>query len=585
MAFSPRILRVSDSDYFSDEPMESPDTHSDKRLSHLARIGYDGVWIHAELRELAPTALFAGFVKDAEKRRERLRLTARRARKHGIGIWLYLNEPRAYPQSHPFWDKHPECKGAPGKDNAIAWKRGSEWLKTYSMCLSAPRVREFLEEATCQLFTEIPELAGALVITAAEHSTHCYSHAYRKPGAKADCPRCADRSPLEMPVEVARAMKAGLDASKTNATVAIWTWAWNGYGPAPQPFILDRLPDVPLLSDFERGQPAELLGKKFLVDEYSLAIVGPSQQFLDYANAWKPSGREIWMKLQVTSTHELATVPNLPVPGILYQKIANAHDLGVKGAMGTWTMGDEYTLNASAAGKLLSHEGKFPSKDEFLRDLAAEYFEAPLAASDIDRLIAAWAKFEAAMQYYPSTMAFVYHGPINYAPAFPWRLKRQMTMTARSWTTDAWGDNLEYAAVPFTLAEIAKLLTLLSEEWDAGVALCEEALAPFAGDHPKVRAEWDTAAACGLFFRSCAHLHAFTDAVERQAPPDKLAALIHAEKALCERLVVIMERNPLIGWHGDARFHMVNPENVRAKMHGLDELLRELPRAETAAVG
>src|SRR5262245_3624361 len=124
MTITPRIFRVYGTDYYADEAMDAPSTHTDARLADVSRMGYDGVWIHAELRELAPTSLFRAHVHDADKRITALREAARRARNHGLGLWLYLNEPRGYPQSHPFWKKHPELAGQPGKDSAIAWKRG-----------------------------------------------------------------------------------------------------------------------------------------------------------------------------------------------------------------------------------------------------------------------------------------------------------------------------------------------------------------------------------------------------------------------------------------------------------------------------
>src|SRR5262245_6539363 len=58
-AMSPRLFRVMGSDFWNDEVMLAPQTHTDARLADVARLGFDGVWIHAELRQLAPTALFA----------------------------------------------------------------------------------------------------------------------------------------------------------------------------------------------------------------------------------------------------------------------------------------------------------------------------------------------------------------------------------------------------------------------------------------------------------------------------------------------------------------------------------------------
>src|ERR1043166_6610411 len=141
MQITPRIFRVFGTSYYDDEAMDAPQTHTDERLDAVARMGYDGVWIHTELRELAPTDLFRHYVHDNAKRLAALQAAAQRARTHGLGLWLYLNEPRVYPTVHRFWKDHSDLQGQPGKDTAIAWKRGEEWLQTYAMCLSrAPGV-------------------------------------------------------------------------------------------------------------------------------------------------------------------------------------------------------------------------------------------------------------------------------------------------------------------------------------------------------------------------------------------------------------------------------------------------------------
>jgi len=579
MSITPRIFRVHGTDYYNDEAMDAPRTHTDERLAAVASMGYDGVWIHVELRELAPTELFRSHVDDVDKRLSALREAALRARKHGLGLWLYLNEPRGYPQSHPFWKEHPELAGQPGKDTAIAWKRGNEWLQTYAMCLSTEPVRRFLRDATRELFAAVPELAGAFVITASEHHTHCYSHLYRVPEKKLSCPRCKDRSPMEMPVEVACAMKAGLDESGSKAKLALWTWTWGMFGPTPQQLILDGLPEgVALLSDFERGEKVTRLGKEILIDEYSLSITGPSAQFIQYREAIRKSGREMWAKLQVNATHELATVPNIPVPGVLHDKVAAVRAIGATGVMATWSIATRPTLNSFAAGRLLAYRGNLPPLQEFLRQLARDYFDPTLSEHTIQLLVEAWAHFESAMRNYPTTMDFVYWSPVNYAPAFPWKLKREKTKMARSWTNDLWGDDLEMAIRPFTLGDIGKLFGNLSAEWLRGLPAYRLALGPLIAESTHAHEELNAAEACGLFFQSCGHCYAFAEAVERKASSKELIALIDVELSICQQLLPILESDERIGWHDEPKFRMIDAPKVCAKMDQLRTLKADLSR-------
>src|SRR5262245_31147769 len=136
-AMSPRLFRVMGSDFWNDEVMLAPQTHTDARLADVARLGFDGAWIHAELRQLAPTALFAKHEPDARERADALRVVVERARQHGQGIWLYLCEPRGYPMDHPFWQEHPELRGEPfEKGTHVGWRFGvHKRAPSYAMCL------------------------------------------------------------------------------------------------------------------------------------------------------------------------------------------------------------------------------------------------------------------------------------------------------------------------------------------------------------------------------------------------------------------------------------------------------------------
>jgi hypothetical protein len=83
------------------DPLMNPklDPYPDGLLQRCAAVGINGVWLHAVLRELAPGGKeFPEFGKDSEARLANLRALVKRAARHGIGVYLYLNEPRAMPE-------------------------------------------------------------------------------------------------------------------------------------------------------------------------------------------------------------------------------------------------------------------------------------------------------------------------------------------------------------------------------------------------------------------------------------------------------------------------------------------------------
>src|SRR5690606_27453838 len=98
-----------------------------------------------------------------------------RAQRFGIGVYLYLNEPRAMPAA--FFDEHPHLRGA-FED------------PFYALCTSTPEVQAFLRDAAASVFAAVPGLAGAFTITMTENLTNCFSR-----GGGDQCPRCRERGP------------------------------------------------------------------------------------------------------------------------------------------------------------------------------------------------------------------------------------------------------------------------------------------------------------------------------------------------------------------------------------------------------
>ena len=94
------------------DPLLNPnlDPYPDGLLQRLSAVGVNGVWLHAVLRDLAPGgAAFPEFGADHERRLANLRALVERAKKYGIGVYLYMNEPRAMPAA--FFKNRPEMAG------------------------------------------------------------------------------------------------------------------------------------------------------------------------------------------------------------------------------------------------------------------------------------------------------------------------------------------------------------------------------------------------------------------------------------------------------------------------------------------
>ena len=183
------------------------DPYPDGLLERLAEAGIDGVWLHVVLRNLAPGGdAFPEFGQGHRTRLENLRQLVARAKRRGIGIYLYINEPRAMPEA--FFRGRPEMAGA-GEGDYVA------------LCTSQPAVREWLTDSLAYVFRNVPDLAGAFTITASENLTNCASH-----GGRRKCPRCQNRTDAQILAEVNAAIEAGVHRGNPRAKVIAWDWGW-----------------------------------------------------------------------------------------------------------------------------------------------------------------------------------------------------------------------------------------------------------------------------------------------------------------------------------------------------------------------
>ena len=131
--------------------------------------------------------------------------------------------------------------------------------------------------------------------------------------------------------------------------LVIWNWSWTHYEAAPCRNMLARLPgDVTLLADFERGGLRRTTEGAVKVDEYSLGYAGPSEDFVQVKACCDRLGIPVMAKLQIGTTHELGTVPNLPAIGNLYEKARKMREMGIVDFMGCWNFGNFRSANSAA---------------------------------------------------------------------------------------------------------------------------------------------------------------------------------------------------------------------------------------------
>jgi len=589
---APRIFRRPESDFNADEPRQAASIYTAESLGELAEHGFNGIWLRGRLRDLMQSTVLPEL--NDPRRQERidsLHAVIARGRAAGVGVYLFFNDPLALPANDPFWRAHPNLAGEPHQDHAGQCDSGVP--RVVALCLSTPTVARFFEEASASVLRDLPGLAGVILITASEHHSHCWSHYARfglddgmtHPAAEPmRCPRCARREPAELVAQIARGWRAAADAHAPTCRVIAWNWSWSLWYRDPQRDVLDALPPgVDAMGDWERGGQRAWRGRTIAVDEYSLGYTGPSERFLGSCAAALQAGRPMLAKLQIGTTHEIATVPNLPLLTNLHAKLVGLFDHGIAGFMGCWNFGCTLTLNTYAVRQFLERPAEYRDRERFLTALAQTY----LGVADPVAAIRAWEQFSRAFEHYPFHIQLLYFSPLNDAPAHPLSFRYTAAPLGDSWVAHAFGDRVEDCLGPFTMGEVADAFTDLERGWLEGLAWYEQALCNLvSGASPAQRQhaaeELRCAQMIGLQLRSVANLFRFH--VERQrlmadrglvAPCDlprteALESILRDEIRNARAALPLVEADPRLGFHQEARVYMYDAALIRKKIEQME---------------
>ncbi len=568
--------------HFEHDAERAGRVYTEDELRRIADAGFNAVWVRVIYRRLFRHSAFPEFGADFAWL-ENLRQVIQRGNRVGVKLVVYCQEPFGLSQDDPFWENHPEAAGATwdypyGTESAPGPMR--------ALCVSSAPVRDFLVDASGALLRELSGLGGIVTITASEFMSHCYSHhATNLPkDAKPtplDCPRCRERRSTDVVADVLNLMRQGMDAVDSTVPLIAWNWSWVMYEPDPQPNILNRLaPGIDVQADFERGDTkTDPTGRKIEINEYSLSFVGPSRRFLDVTAAARRHGHSVHAKLQIGTTHELATVSNLPLIDRLFRKAAGVRQLGLDGFMGCWNFGDELSLNTKAFNFFLSDECP-PDEEQALTLLAEREFPGCTTAA----VLQAWHGFGEAFDHYPFSIPFLYYSPINYALALPLRPgPLHDKPIGRSWLLDPRDDRDEPSRCfgPFTPEDIAQRLDRMCELWGRALRAYETGLANAGG--PMEETELAAARAVHCCLRSTANYFRLY-LLRRTWTDDVMPAFLEIARAELEVLddaLPVYERDPRQGFHIEAHGYMVTPDLIRAKARELRRLLAARNRATT----
>ncbi len=545
---------------------DAADPYPEGYLARLAESGVDGVWLHIVLSKLAP---FPWDAKESDRHEERLknlRALVKRARKHGVSVYLYLNEPRSQPLS--FFKSRPHLKGF---EATRAWETG-----TATLCTSVPEVQNYLTSAVEHICRAVPDLGGFFTITASENLTNCWSH---HGGEK--CPRCSQRSPAEVIAELNTLYREGIRKSSTDGKLIVWDWGWND---AWAEGIINRLPaDVSFMSVSEWSIPIERGGVKVVVGEYSISVVGPGPRATRHWDLARKRGLKTIAKIQAGNTWELSATPYIPALENVAKHAANLRAAKVDGVMLGWSLGGYPSPNLEVVAELGGIDQIAPN--EAMDRVARRRFGSRLAVA----IVQAWKDFSIAFSEFPYGGG-IYHHPAQSGPS------NLLWSEPTGYVSGAVGlsyDDLTSWRGQYPAEIFIDQFDKMSNGFETALADLKRATADVSDlnrDERKALAqELDVAEATTIHFRTTTNQSRFVHTrntlagaktvAEAMPKIELLERLLKDETQLAKRLYAIQIRDSRIGFEASNHYYYV-PIDLVEKILNCEFLLRTwLPEA------
>ena len=549
---------------FIDELKDDVDYYPDNMLLRIARDGNNGIWIYTNFNSLLKSPIVQEFGEESERMLSKLRKVVDKCARYGIKVYVFGCEPHSLPEE--LCKKYNDMLGAVG-------------FESKSLCPRSERAKEHIIGMVEGLFKAVPKLGGFISITAGEQDTTCQGS-----DRWMECPRCRQYSRGENLAYVTSLINEGIKRSGSDAEFISWTYGhryWN-FADIPE-YVKFADPEVKLMQNFDDYGLQDQLGKTRLSIDYWLSYAGPSYLFDLTAKSAKEHGKPLYAKMQVCTSHEIASVPYVPVPGLVFEKYKGAHELGVSGILQCWYFGNYPSLMSRAAG-MLSFEHDFADKRVFLIKLASSIF----GGSNAEKIADSFELFEKGYKEFPINTMFSYYGPMQDGATWELQLIPKNRPLPRTWmlTDRPFGDRI-YEAInaAHTLDEIIVLSRRMSQSFEEGVKLlpidsCEELYSVSIALSLMIKSALNILSFYKL--RELLGVYAYGSVDEDPLKIlDKMKTIVYEEIDLSRKMIKISEKDPRLGYHSEAEGYKYFPEKIQFRIEQLKELLNsEFPIVE-----
>ena len=544
-----------------DELMDDVDYYPAPYLNRLAREGINGLWLTVIFSEVTYSSIQSPdpFM---EKRLAKLRKTIEKCAGYGIKIFAFCIEPQGFTGYSEFAEKNPVLKGI------------TNWgYEMVGFCPSSTTAQLHLYEQTRNLFTNAPGLGGILDITSGEQISSCFHNPI--PGFS--CPRCSKLTPSQILNNMLSPMVRGMKEAAPEAEFISWFYQSSAQKECA-PWIYESAAHVPEgvinLYNFESGIILKQQKLTLHGGDYWNSKTGPAHRFRKLAKRLQKEKVPCGAKLQISNGHELATVPVIPVPGLLYKKYKFLVEHHVETVMYCWYFGSFPGVMNRAALKLGSWDFR-SSEKEFLMELAEEEWgeDAPAAA-------AAWNYFSRGYGHYPLSTDIQYNGPFHHGIAWPLYPEVQFHDLYATWQPyPVSGDSIGKCLGSFTLEEFEKQARLMAKTYRKGLDLFLPLREKYASD-PGKSSEINYAHAVGLLLESAWHIGRFYLLRKRLYNGEhkvlrEMASIIVREMENTTAMISLCRKEFFIGYHSESEDMKFTPEELEKRLEQLSKVLHE----------
>ncbi|MEI6679951.1 MAG: hypothetical protein WCL21_15150 [Mariniphaga sp.] len=554
------------------DPLLDPsiDPFPDGFLSRMVASGMDSTWIHIVLSKITPFPWDPFLSNHWEQRLKNLKKLVVRAKKQGIGIFLYLNEPRTLPLS--FFEHHPELKGVIVGDQA-------------TLCTSHPAVQKYLADSLAIITGAIPNLAGFFSITASENPTNCWSH-----GKGAGCPRCSKHSPAAVIAGLNTTYQNGIEKGIRNfeqhsggklsgkmPQLIVWDWGWRDEWADG---IISALPSkVALMSVSEWDLPIERGGVKSKIGEYSISAIGPGPRAQRHWELARRRGLKTIAKIQAGNTWEIAAVPYIPALGNVAHHAANLRKAQVNGLMLGWTLGGYPSPNLEVVAVIGNNPTLSPL--QAMEQVAKRRYGIAGAA-----VVQAWQQYSIAFSEFPFGSG-LYTAPLQAGPSnLLWEAPTRYSATMVGIPYDdvtAWT-----GAYPVNIF-ISQLIKI-ADGFDQGLVQLKEKIKGLTLSEKEsiaLKRECNVAETVAIHCRSAANQANFITLRDRLSSEKErnvrqltikgLEALLRNEIVLAKRMYILQISDSRLGFEASNHYFYTPDDLIEKVLNCCDLLERWLP--------